>query len=113
MSDILKHYLESLDRIDNLNAKILFPAHQDIIFDPHKRIVELKKHHDDRLNDMANIIKNKPLTPLEISKIHFGELDDMNMAMAILETLGHLVYLENTNKIERIEKNNKILFVSN
>ena len=111
--DILKHYLESLDRIDNLNAKILFPAHQDIIFEPHERIVELKKHHENRLNDMANIIKNKPLTPLEISQIHFGDLDDMNMAMAILETLGHLIYLENTNKIERIEKDDKILFVSN
>jgi len=35
------------------------------------------------------------------------------MAMAILETLGHLIYLENTNKIERIEKDDKILFVSN
>lgn len=111
--DILKHYLRSLDRIDELNPKIIFPAHQDVIYDPHKRIQEIKKHHDNRLAEISNVIKNNPLTPFKISQLHFGEnLDDMNSFLALSEVMGHLIYLENKNNVKRIEKNNKILFVS-
>lgn len=111
--DILKHYLHSLDRIDELNPKIIFPAHQEIIYDPHRRIQEIKKHHDRRLDEISSVIKNKPLTPYKISLLHFGDdLDEMNSFLALSEVMGHLIYLENKNKVKRIEKNNKILFMS-
>lgn len=112
--DILKHYLDSLERIDKLNPKIIFPAHQEIIYNPHKRIQEIKKHHDTRLHEISSLIKNNPLTPYRISQIHFGEdLDDINSFLALSEVMGHLIYLENNNKVKRIEKDDKILFVSN
>ncbi len=112
-NDILKHYLKSLDRIDDLNSKIIFPAHQEVIFNPHERILEIKKHHKNRLNEISSLIKKKPLTPFRISRIHFGEdLDEMNSFLALSEVLGHLIYLENKNKVKRIEKDNKILFMS-
>ncbi|MFX1340878.1 MAG: MBL fold metallo-hydrolase [Promethearchaeota archaeon] len=111
--DILKHYLHSLDRIDELNPKIIFPAHQEIIYDPHKRIQEIKSHHDRRLSEISSVIKDNPLTPYKISLLHFGnDLDEMNSFLALSEVMGHLIYLENKNQVKRIEKNNKILFVS-
>ncbi|TFG06911.1 MAG: MBL fold metallo-hydrolase [Promethearchaeota archaeon] len=111
--DILNHYLKSLDRIDKLHPRIIFPAHQEVIYDPHERIMEIKKHHDKRLQEISSLIKNNPLTPLRISQIHFGEdLDEMNSYLALSEVLGHLIYLEKKNKVERIQKDGKILFIT-
>lgn len=111
--NILKRYLESLDRIDALNPKIIFPAHQEIIFNPHKRIEEIKAHHDRRLKEISDVIKDHPTTPLDISFAHFGdELDDINRYLAISEVLGHLIFLEERGQVKRIEENGKILFES-
>lgn len=110
-NDILAHYLNSLDVIASLNPKIIFPAHQDVIHNPQERIAEIKAHHAKRLKDISDLIKDKPMTPFQISKIHFGEeLDLMNSYLALSEVLGHLLYLENQDKIKRIEKGNKYYY---
>ena len=110
-SDILAHYLKSLDVISDLNPKIIFPAHQDIIYNPQERIKEIKAHHEKRLQAISSLIRDKPMTPFDISKIHFGnDLDDINSYLALSEVLGHLIYLENQEKIERLEKDNKFYF---
>ncbi|MFX1500716.1 MAG: MBL fold metallo-hydrolase [Promethearchaeota archaeon] len=112
-SNILKYYLESLDKIDNLNPKIIFPAHQDIIYNPHDRILQIKNHHKKRLEEISNVIKDNPLTAYKISQIHFGEdLDEMNSYMALSEVLGHLFYLQAQKKVKIIEKNGKFLYYS-
>jgi glyoxylase-like metal-dependent hydrolase (beta-lactamase superfamily II) len=113
-TNILDWYLKSLDKIDNLNPKIIFPAHQEVIYDPHQRIVEMKRHHDTRLSEVAKMIEKKPLTPYQISQIHFGnDLDGMNTLLALSEILSHLIYLENQGKIKRIERNNVYYFLKN
>ncbi|MFX1296783.1 MAG: MBL fold metallo-hydrolase [Promethearchaeota archaeon] len=112
-SNILDFYLKSLDRIDNLNSKMIFPAHQEVIYNPHERILDIKKHHERRLSEISDIIKDNPMTPLKISYIHFGEdLSEINTFLAISEVLSHLIYLERQDKVERIEKKGKILFFS-
>ena len=110
--NILSHYLSSLDRIDSLNPKIIFPAHQEIIYDPHKRISEIKEHHKNRLAEISRVIKDNPLTPLRISQLHFGDLDDTNSYLALSEVLGHLFFLENQGLVKSVEKNKKILYYS-
>jgi len=53
------------------------------------------------------------MTPYEISKIHFGQdLDEFNSFMALSEVLGHLIYLEYQEKVNKIEKNGKVYFSS-
>ena len=110
-NNILKHYLASLDKIDKLNPKIIFPAHQEIIYNPHERILQIKEHHKNRLAEISSVIKDNPLTAYRISKIHFGEdLDEINSYMALSEVLGHLLYLEAQEKVKTIEKNGKLLY---
>ncbi len=111
--NILKRYLSSLDLIDKLNPKIIFPAHQDIIYNPHERIEEIKAHHDKRLREISELIRDNPMTPLDISFEHFGnELDDINRFLAMSEVLGHLIFLEEQGKVKRIERDGKIYFQS-
>jgi len=111
--NILEHYLKSLDQIDHLNSKAILPGHEQIIYNPHQRITEIKNHHQNRLYEISNIIHNKPLPPLQIALQHFGEdLDQMNKILAISETLVHLDYLEFQNKVKKIEKNGVLLYWS-
>ncbi|MHA1727721.1 MAG: MBL fold metallo-hydrolase [Promethearchaeota archaeon] len=109
--NILKLYLQSLDRIDELRPKIMFPGHQEIIYHPHKRILEIKNHHQNRLFEISKAITNKKLTPYQISRIHFGEdLDEMNSILALSEVLGHLIYLEEEGLAFKTEKDGKIYY---
>jgi glyoxylase-like metal-dependent hydrolase (beta-lactamase superfamily II) len=109
--NILKHYLESLDKIDSFYPKIIFPAHQEIIYNPHERIQQIKEHHKNRLAEISSLIKNNPLTGYKISQIHFGKnLDEINSFMALSEVLGHLFYLEAEEKVKTIEINGKLLY---
>ncbi len=111
--NVLDQYLQSLDRIDLLNPKVIFPAHQEIIYNPHERIKTIKEHHANRLNDISKVIKKNPISPRKISQIHFGEdLDVINSFMALSEVLGHLFYLEDLGKIDKLEKNGKFYYQS-
>lgn len=104
-NNILKYYLSSLDKIDKLNPKIIFPAHQEIIFNAHERILAIKEHHQNRLKEILDLIKEEPLNPFQISQIHFGtDLDEINSYMALSEVLGHLLYLESEGKVRKVEK---------
>lgn len=112
-NNVLEQYLHSLDRINDLNIQVIFPGHQDVIFNPHERIEQIKNHHKNRLENISSLITNTPMTPLKISKIHFGEdLDEINSFMALSEVLGHLLYLEAHEEVKTIEKNGKILYYS-
>ncbi|MBD3255635.1 MAG: MBL fold metallo-hydrolase [Candidatus Lokiarchaeota archaeon] len=110
-TNILKYYLDSLDRISELKPEIIFPAHQEVIYDPLKRITEIKEHHSQRLKQISNLIRNNPMTPLQIAMIHFGEdLDEMNSYLALSEVVAHLIYMEDQGKVERVEKDGKFFF---
>jgi glyoxylase-like metal-dependent hydrolase (beta-lactamase superfamily II) len=112
-NNVLDQYLNSLDIIDNLNPKIIFPAHQEIIYNPHERIQEIKEHHRKRLREILDVIKNAPKTPFEISKIHFGnDLDDINSYMALSEVVGHLLYLEDKGLVHKNLKDGKLFYQS-
>lgn len=112
-NNVLDQYLQSLDRINELKPEIIFPAHQDIIYNPEERINQIKAHHQQRLADISDVIKDKPMTPYKISQIHFGEdLDEINSFLGLSEVLGHLLYLEAKGKVNTIEKNGKLLYYS-
>ena len=111
--NILEHYLRSLDRIDELNSKIILPGHEQIIYEPHERITAIKNHHQNRLYEISKIIENNPLPPLQIALHHFGnDLDQMNKLLAISETLVHLDYLEFQNKVRKTKENGILLYFS-
>lgn len=108
--NILALYLKSLEKIDKLEPKIIFPAHQEIIYNPAKRIKQIQAHHKNRLNEILKLIEERPMSPFNIAKCHFGELDDMNSFLALSEVLAHLFYLEGQQKVQKIRKNNKIFY---
>ncbi len=110
--DILDHYLKSLDRIDKLDPDIILAGHDEIIPDPHKRITEIKNHHQNRLYEISNIVCNNPLPSYQISMRHWEDLEGINKIFAIGECIVHLNYLEYRGIVQKEEKKGVIYFSS-
>ncbi|WP_278465446.1 MBL fold metallo-hydrolase [Saccharolobus islandicus] len=105
----LNEYLKSLKRISSLEVKKSLPAHGRIIENTEERIRELIKHHEERLNEMLEMMGNRELAAYEIaSKIKWklkyngwDELDPSQKYLAMGETLAHLKYLEDINAVRK------------
>lgn len=104
-SNLLKEFLDSLDKVDHLDHEIIAPGHGNIISNPHKRIEQMRLHHQRRSERILGFLKNEDLTGWEISnKLFPRDLDSLNLRLAFQETLAHLHLLKSQR---RVEKNNK------
>ena len=104
-SNLLKEFLDSLDKVDHLDHEIIAPGHGNIISNPHKRIEQMKLHHQRRSERILGFLKNEDLTGWEITnKLFPRDLDSLNLRLAFQETLAHLHLLRSQ---KRVEKNNK------
>ncbi|MEM1515747.1 MAG: MBL fold metallo-hydrolase [Candidatus Bathyarchaeia archaeon] len=65
----LREYLESLDKIYNLDVNYTFPGHREFHEDIKRRILELKDHHKRRMNEIINALKNEEKTAWQIAPI--------------------------------------------
>ncbi len=109
----LKDYLTNLDKIYRLNIDLALPGHRSIITNCKERILELKAHHQKRLDNVISILKNGDKNAFEIASqmdwdISFESWDSFPGAqkwIATGEAIAHLKYLEGDKVIkERREK---------
>ncbi|MDO5037312.1 MAG: MBL fold metallo-hydrolase [Tissierellia bacterium] len=56
--DSLGIYLDSLDRVYQMDIKSLYSSHRDLIKDPRGRIDQLRAHHAHRLEEAKRALKN-------------------------------------------------------
>lgn len=117
VKDSLRNYVESLEKIKKLEITKTFPGHRATSDDVYSRIDEIIEHHKSRLTDTLEVIKNKSakegLTAYEIASFmkwnmrgkSWTEFPDNQKWFAVGETLSHLDYLFNENKIEKFKDN--------
>jgi glyoxylase-like metal-dependent hydrolase (beta-lactamase superfamily II) len=113
----LKSYLASLKEVDRLDVDIVLPGHEHIFTDLHKRIGELFSHHEQRVDDILNVIRDEEKTAYQIASevpwileteggkvVCFADLAVFDRGMATGETLAHLEYLRMGGKVKRISR---------
>ena len=115
----LDSYLKSLKKIANYNIEVVLPGHRKIITDINKRIDEIIKHHQERLNEIIYILKsNNTINAYEVASqmswnVNHGIWDDFPIAQkwfATGEAASHLEYLYQKGEIEKKNCNNKIYY---
>jgi len=114
----LSDYLESLRKIEKLNISLALPGHEYIFNNVHKRIMEIREHHNKRLKEILAILKDKELDAYQIaSKMEWKlnttweSVDHFQKYLAIGETLSHITYLEKEGLIEKsLRPDGKITF---
>lgn len=100
--DPLGTYLATLDQMDTLPVKRVFPAHGSVFENYHGRIEELREHHRERLEEMAGWAAVASVTAVEVCFRTFGtNLSIHNLRFALSETLAHLEYLRLHGKLVR------------
>ena len=108
--DPLGDYLFSLDKISELDIERVYPAHGNVFNQPNYRIVEMVKHHRQRLQETRNY-SNGGVTAFRISGNMFGEgLSPFESRLALAETLAHLNYLEYRGEVQSYDMGNMIIY---
>ena len=107
----LGDYLKSLKDLRRFDIQLGLPGHRNLPGVPvQQRVDELLAHHDRRLANMLYIIENEPgLNAYEIAgkmrwRIHAKSWEDFppsQQYFAVGETIAHLDYLIEDNKIRR------------
>lgn len=106
----LSDFFDSLRKIRDLPAKMVLPGHRQIITNLGERVDEIIHHHDERLDNIKNILKykqesnNNSVSGWEISSELFGALKEpVQHRFAFAETLAHLEYLRHANELKKIK----------
>ena len=116
--DILQIYFDSLKKIYDYDIHTLFPSHRYLIKDHRERIDELLKHHDNRLNEVLEIVGDKELTVREIAAEmtwdlkykNWSEFPNAQKWFASGEAMAHIHHLCETNKLSQREENGILYF---
>lgn len=105
----LKDYIDSLDRVRNFPAEIVLPGHRNFFTDLKARIDEIKTHHDQRADEVLDVLDGKALTAYAIAggmtwDIDCESWDQFPIAQkwfATGEAIAHLRFLESEGRIVR------------
>ncbi|RXZ84639.1 MBL fold metallo-hydrolase [Paenibacillaceae bacterium] len=91
----LHSFLQSLELLGSYDVELAFPGHRDPFMNFTERTVELRRHHDRRLERISAWLQ-LPLNAFEVCIRMFGERVAENahhLRFAMAETLAHLHYL--------------------
>lgn len=111
--DPLGDYLESLERIVELEPRLALPGHFDPIRDPAGRARELIAHHGERLDQTAATLDGRPRSAYEVSLSLFPEpLPSMLRRFALAETRAHLEYLLRRGAARRVDEDERVSYAS-
>jgi glyoxylase-like metal-dependent hydrolase (beta-lactamase superfamily II) len=103
----LGDYIASLERLEGLDVKKVLPAHEYTFDDLHGRLRGIEHHHDERLQEMVDVMGGKPRTAYDVAKgvkWATGSFDTFSFWMqraAVGETLAHLEYMVIEDRLQK------------
>lgn len=105
----LEDYLRSLDTIDALEVTLTLPGHRKSIKNLHKRVAELRAHHERRCDEIMRSLAGGPLDVFRIAGLiewdltykKWEEFPNTQKWFAFGEVMAHLKYLEERGKVQR------------
>lgn len=114
----LNQYMNSLDKVYDLDIELVLPGHRSIFREFRKRINELKHHHETRANEILSILTDSNKNAFQIASLMSWDLTYeswdlfpiMQKWFATGETIAHLKYLEDKCMIQREIMDQKIMY---
>lgn len=89
----LGSYFTSLEKITELEVDFVIPSHGKPFHNGHQRVLELKAHHEERLEVLHDIIQDGATVYEACEGLFNRKLNVHETRFAIGETLAHLEYL--------------------
>ena len=120
LANTLNAYLKSLDKVYVMDIDLVLPGHRSLMTDHKERIVELKAHHESRLNEALSAIREEDKTAWEVAPhiawdiraSSWEEFPSAQKWFAMGETIAHLHYLEAEDRIRRTGEGGRIIYTA-
>ena len=115
--DPLAEYLDSLDKVRDLDVETVLPGHEWTFHNLKERVEQLHAHHGRRLQEVRDTLSDGEKTVYQVgSRVHWDsrpwpEMSFWTKRMAATETYAHLVYLRNRGEVAE-KKRDGVLYYS-
>ena len=114
----LDEYLKSLDKVYDLDVKLVLPGHRGTFNNHRQRIQELKQHHQRRANEILAILEKGNQNAFQVASQMSWDMDyeswnlfpDLQKWFATGEAIAHLRYLQEKGKVRRELEGRKVVF---
>jgi glyoxylase-like metal-dependent hydrolase (beta-lactamase superfamily II) len=107
----LGDYLQSLRRLLEMDVELTYPAHGGLIDQGDDRARQILLHHDRRLLDMTELVRERDTTAWEVMLRSFRpNLTPLETRLAFLETVSHLEHLRSTGSIRAEKRDGVVVF---
>jgi glyoxylase-like metal-dependent hydrolase (beta-lactamase superfamily II) len=107
----LRQYLDSLQRVSDLDVDVALPGHGKPITDHRRRIEEITAHYTARAERVLQAFQDGAPSAHEVAVRAFGgDLSTFEGRLAFTETLAHLELLASEGGIERYQDGATTLF---
>jgi glyoxylase-like metal-dependent hydrolase (beta-lactamase superfamily II) len=111
MEDPLGSYLRSLRKLHGLHIRTTYPAHGTVMERGDERIRQLLLHHDRRLVDMADLVRESEATAWIVMLRSFRpNLTPLESRLAFLETVSHLEHLRLGGRIRHEDRDGVFVY---
>jgi glyoxylase-like metal-dependent hydrolase (beta-lactamase superfamily II) len=111
IGDPLGDYLDSLKRLIAMGMGLTYPAHGTLIDRGDERARQILLHHDRRLRDMAELVRQADTTAWTVMTQSFRpNLDPVSARLALLETISHLEHLRLKGQVQSDERDGITLY---
>lgn len=113
LGDAVGDYIGSLQKLLKIGIGLTYPAHGTIIEQGDERTRQLLLHHDRRLLDMAELVREADTTAWEVMVRSFrSNLDPAQTRLAFLETLSHLEHLRLIGRIQDDDREGVVVYTN-
>lgn len=114
----LGEYMQSLEKVSKLKVDIVLPGHRRIFQDHQGRIKEIVKHHEDRNNEVLEILEKGPMDAYQVAskmtwnirEATWDEFAAQHKFFAAGEVAAHLRYLEMAKEIKKKLRGQRVVF---
>lgn len=111
IDDPLGDYMSSLQRLVLMDIGRTYPAHGTLIDHGSERARQILLHHDRRLLDMADLVREAETDAWSVMVKSFRpNLDALQARLAFLETVSHLEHLRLTGRIRDEDRDGKVFY---
>jgi glyoxylase-like metal-dependent hydrolase (beta-lactamase superfamily II) len=110
----LNDFLVSLNRLAQLDIRLVLPAHEHPFNDHRTRVSELVQHHDRRNAEILEAIKADPKTAYQIAHevtwmveeggVSFTDLAPWDKRMAVMEALAHIEAMRVDSRLSKLQR---------
>ncbi len=105
----LANFLQSLQKIGELNVRVVLPAHGPVFSSASKRVEEFLNHHEKRLTAVLAAVGTEASAYEVCAKVFGPNLSTHDWRFAISETIAHLDYLRAQGVLETFQRE-KVLY---